>query len=89
MLKLVTLAAVLALGATSAVAQVSSIETARPAGKAPQDPNKLICERVEKTGTRLGGRRVCLTAAQWAEQRREQREDLERAQKNVGILNPG
>jgi len=82
MLKLVTLAVVAALGATSVLAQVSSIETARPAGK-PDDPNKLICERVEKTGTRLGARRVCMTADQWAAQRSVQREDLERVQRIV------
>lgn len=82
MLKLVTIAA-LALGATSAFAQVSSIETARPAGKLPHDPDKLICERVETTGTRLGARRTCMTAEQWAARRREQREDLERVQRIV------
>jgi hypothetical protein len=80
MLKLVTLAAVAVFGTAPLLAQVSSIETARPASK-PADPNKLICERVEKTGTRLGARRVCMTAAQWDAQRREQREDLERVQR--------
>jgi hypothetical protein len=82
MLKLITLAVVAALGATPLIAQVSSIETARPAGK-PVDPNKLVCERVEKTGTRLGARRVCMTADQWAAQRSEQRADLERVQRVV------
>ena len=80
---LVTLAAALAFSATSAVAQISSIESSRSSGKAPKDPNKPICERVEQIGTRLGARRVCMTAAQWAEQRREQREDMERVQRIV------
>ena len=83
MLKLVTFAVALAFCATSSVAQVSSIESSRPAGKAPSDPNKPICERVEQIGTRLGARRVCMTAAQWAEQRREQREAMERVQRTV------
>lgn len=82
MFKLVTLAAVVAFGATSAVAQVTYIESARPATNV-KDPNKLICQRVEQIGTRLGARRVCLTALQWEEQRREQREDLERVQRIV------
>lgn len=82
MLKLVTLAAVAALGATPLLAQVSSIETSRPADKV-EDPNKLICERVEKTGTRLGARRVCMTKAEWDAQRRASREELERQQQNV------
>jgi hypothetical protein len=59
---------------------------------APAEPKKkaaarMVCERVEETGTRLGGRRVCLTAEQWAEKRREHRADIERAQQNVGIKN--
>jgi hypothetical protein len=82
MLKLIPLAAVMAFGATSAIAQVSSIETSRPATNV-KDPNKPICERVEQIGTRLGAKRVCMTAAQWAEQRREQREDMERVQRVV------
>ena len=82
MSKLVTLAAAVTLSATPLVAQVSSIETARPAVKS-HDPDKVICERVEKTGTRLGARRICMTADQWAAQRREQREDLERVQRIV------
>ena len=49
----------------------------------------MICEREDTTGTRLGARKVCLTAAQWQEKRREHREELERAQKNVGIKNEG
>ena len=84
MLKLVTLAAVVIFSATSLEAQVSSIETSRPS-KISGDPDKMVCERVETTGTRLGARRVCMTVAQWDEQRREHRADLERAQQNVGI----
>lgn len=82
MLKLVILAALAAFGTTTVSAQVSSIESSRPDTKS-QDPNKVICERAETTGTRLGAKRVCMTAAQWAEQRREQREDLERVQRIV------
>ena len=82
MLKLITLTAVVAFGATAAVAQVSSIESSRPDTQS-QDPNKVVCERVETTGTRLGAKRVCMTSAQWADQRREQREDLERVQRIV------
>ena len=78
--KLVTLAAVVAFGAIFATAQASSIETSGPAENV-KDPNKLICERVEQIGTRLGARRVCMTAAQWAEERREQREAMERVQR--------
>lgn len=82
------LAATVFVGASfvagTAYAQVTSIGTARAPGG--NDPKRMVCERVEVTGSRLGARRVCLTAAQWAEKRREHREELERAQKNSGIL---
>jgi hypothetical protein len=82
MLKLVTLAAVALIGATSVSAQSTSLATAKPAETA-KDPDKLICERVEQIGTRLGARRVCMTAAQWAEERRVQREATEAVQRNT------
>jgi len=44
------------------------------------DPSQIICEKIEKIGTRLGGDRVCMTRAQWAEQRRVNREVVEKAQ---------
>jgi hypothetical protein len=47
---------------------------------AASDPTQTICEKVEEIGSRLGGKRVCMTRAQWAEQRRLNREEVERAQ---------
>ena len=81
MLKFVALAAVLAIGVTPAIAQAPSVGTAAPAQA--EDPDKKICERVEETGTRLGGRRVCKTKAEWAAERAESRRELERIQQNV------
>lgn len=88
MLKPLIAIALLANGATPLVAQVTSIESSRPAPKA-RNPNAKICEKIEVTGSRLGSRRICMTAQQWAQQRQDHRDDLERAQKNVGIVNPG
>ena len=88
MFRLILVAAALSIVASPAMAQVSSIESSRPAVKS-HDPNRVVCERIEATGTRLGARKVCLTSAQWQEKRREHREELERAQKNVGILPSG
>ena len=48
-----------------------------------KDPNRKICEKVEKIGSRLNIVRVCMTAAQWEEQKREHRESAERVQRNV------
>jgi hypothetical protein len=38
------------------------------------DPNKLICQSEEQIGSRLGGHKTCMTAEQWTEKHREQRE---------------
>lgn len=90
MLKASVFAVLVAFAVQPAVAAKDSSEGQAPivvSGKEKStDPNRKICQREETTGTRLGARKVCLTASQWAEKRREHREELERAQKNVGIL---
>jgi hypothetical protein len=44
------------------------------------DPTQIVCDKVEKIGTRLGSQRVCMTRAQWTEQKRLERETVEKAQ---------
>jgi hypothetical protein len=56
--------------------QSSQPQVASAAG----DPNQVICEKVEQIGSRLGGSRVCMTRSQWAEQRRLNRQEVEKAQ---------
>ena len=51
-----------------------------PAGKPPRDPNEVVCEKQEVLGSRLSTKRVCMTRAQWQEQRMQDRMDLDRAQ---------
>lgn len=72
--------ATMAAFATSAGAQVSTIEAAN-APKKVGDPDRIVCEREETTGSRLGARRVCLTVAQWEDKRREHREHTEKVQR--------
>lgn len=68
-----TLAAFLILlAADGAVAQAS------PPPDPPADP--LICRRIPETGSLLRSKRVCMTKSQWADQRRSDREAIERAQ---------
>ena len=64
-----------------AAAQVSSVASANPAKK-KGDPDRIVCEREDTTGTRLGAREVCLTVAQWEDKRREHRESTEKVQRN-------
>jgi invasion protein IalB len=44
------------------------------------DPDRIICEKIQETGSRLSIRRVCATAQQWEEQRRRDREAVQDAQ---------
>ncbi|MGV2495454.1 hypothetical protein [Pelagerythrobacter aerophilus] len=42
--------------------------------------NRVICKRQKNTGSRLSAEKICLTAAQWAQLKRDQREATERTQ---------
>jgi predicted secreted protein len=50
------------------------------APKKPKDPNEVICEKQEILGSRLAFRKVCMTRAQWAEQRAVDRQLIEQSQ---------
>jgi hypothetical protein len=72
-------AALALLLASSATAQSISYRTNNPA-PIKGDPNKIVCEREEKIGTRLGGKKVCLTVAEWQMRQQADRESAERLQ---------
>ena len=79
-------ALLIALGCTIAVpgaAQVTSIQSPNPLPKG-KNPNRIIWERQEVLGSRLGGKKVCKTALEWQQQRQEQRESVEKIQQVVG-----
>ena len=60
---------------------------AEPAAKPPEQPsnaNEIVCEKQEVIGSRLGAKKVCMTRAQWAERRLEDRQDLEKVQVQRG-----
>ncbi len=75
------------------VALVSGPVFAQPARNEPivvvTDKNELdrmVCEREEQIGSRLGARKVCKTVREWQEQRRVHREEVERVQQqNSGM----
>lgn len=81
MLKPLIIAALAVTAASPALADTPPVG-AKTAEKA-KDPNRKICEKIEKIGSRLNVVRVCMTAAQWEEQRRENRENFERVQRVV------
>jgi hypothetical protein len=59
---------------------------AAPRSDDKKDPNKMICEKQEVLGSRLAVKRVCMTRAEWAEQRRIDRQNVERQQVNGGCV---
>ena len=76
----------------SAVATVMAILLASPAiadppapaRHKPLDPNQLVCEKQEVAGSRLATRRVCMTRAQWADLRLQDRQEIEKIQTRRG-----
>ena len=51
---------------------------AEPSGKA--DPNKLVCRTEGTVGSRLAKTRACHALAEWAELRRQTRENVQNIQ---------
>ena len=87
MIRIFAVSAILLAGAVPAAAQTP--EATKQATAKAKDPNRKICEEFKETGSRLAGRRVCMTAAEWAAQRQDNRNDVERAQKSIYVSNPG
>ena len=85
MTRILALSAILLAAAVPATAQ--SLDSAKPTSAKAKDPNRKICEEFKETGSRLAGRRVCMTAAEWQAQRQDNRDDVERAQKSVYVSN--
>ena len=52
--------------------------------KDAHDPNEVVCEKQEETGSRLSSHKICMTRAQWAEQRRLNRMDVDKMQMQRG-----
>lgn len=75
-------AALLAGFAMPALAQTSTAAPAQPqtTAKPANNPNEIVCEKREVTGSRLGAKRVCMTRAQWADRQLQDRQELERVQ---------
>jgi hypothetical protein len=85
MLKFAAAAAAVALVLSTPAAAQITFDDSPPApaavGKDGKDPNRIVCERHEEIGSRLGAKKVCKSAAQWDEERRQQRDTLEGVQR--------
>jgi invasion protein IalB len=85
---LVASSGALLFAAAPALAQTQAANQPAPAAK-DKDPNRIICQRVEETGSRVAAKKVCMTAQQWEEKRRADREYLEDAQQRAIEPNSG
>ena len=81
MLKPLIIAALAITAASPAFGETATATASQVTDKA-KDPNRKICQKIEKIGSRLNVVRVCLTALQWEEEKRASREDVERVQRN-------
>ena len=84
---LVAMTTSLALAASPVLAQAQA--NSQPAPSSAKDPNRIICQKVEETGSRVASKKVCMTAQQWEEKRRSDREYLEDAQQRSIEPNSG
>lgn len=55
--------------------------TAQADAARPEEP-KMICRRIPELGSRVRFQRICKTSADWAAEREQNRQSLERAQVN-------
>ena len=72
------LAAAAPLAGTSAMAQVSIVND-RPRG-VDNDPNRIVCVKEARIGTRIHEARVCRTRAEWAQLREQTRGVMDKLQ---------
>jgi hypothetical protein len=75
----------LSLPLVAALSIASASPSEKPKSKTPLDPNERVCETIKPLGSRLATKRVCATRAEWAEQRKQDREETEKAQR-VGCM---
>jgi hypothetical protein len=66
-----------ALAGSAAVAQQPSGGGANTSG---YDPNEVVCRMVRETGSRLAGKRRCMTRANWEASQRQDRALISDAQ---------
>ena len=54
-----------------------------------KDPNRMVCEKVEDIGSRLSAHKVCMTSAEWTEQRRLDRALVDHIQAGSCVVGAG
>ncbi len=70
-------------------AQTSTMQAPTVSVSNKGGPNEVVCEKQEVVGSRLATQRICKTRAQWAEQRLNDRSEIERIQTQRGCTKNG
>ena len=60
------------------------VAAAQPGAVKGPDPTETVCEKMEILGSRLTTKSVCMTRAEWAQKRRDDKEAVEQAQTQRG-----
>jgi len=79
------LAAFTVFAAAPALAQVTTIQNANSTPPPSNDLDRVVCETVHRTGSRLEVDRVCMTAQQWNDHKSGHRADLEKVQRIINL----
>ena len=89
MFKVIAVASALLIATAPANAQTggSALAIGAQTTKA-KDPNRIICQKEETLGTRLGARKVCKTAQEWQDLRSQHRDNLEGVQRQATSVGP-
>jgi hypothetical protein len=72
--------ALLALGCTGPVLAADP-EPAPAREQTADNGSEVVCRVLKVTGSRLSNQRTCLTRDQWRQQRQDQRDETDRAQR--------
>ena len=70
--------------APAAVSAPAGTTTSAPTKTAANPADRMVCEREQVPGSRLQSHRVCKTASEWEEERRQAQQDVTHAQTNRG-----
>ncbi len=80
-----SLSVIALLFSTAAPAQiVTSYRTANPS-HIKGNPNRIVCQKEETIGTRLGAKKVCLTVAEWEARKTDDRDQTEHVQSGARV----
>jgi hypothetical protein len=64
----------------AALVTATAVSAQPPQAASSGDANRLICRNTADTGSRLGRSRTCHTAQEWADLRRQTRQNVDRIQ---------